>query len=43
MAVKFNVCLIVASEISGEPEYRALPDRRPIISDLTVDGTIFIL
>ena len=23
-----------------EPEYRALPDRWPIISDLTVDGTI---
>ena len=23
-----------------EPEYRALPDRRPIISDLTVDGTM---
>ena len=43
MAVKFNVCLIVASEISREPEYRALPDRRPIISDLTVDGTMFIL
>ena len=40
MAVKFNVCLIVASEISREPEYRALPDRRPIISDLTVDGTM---
>jgi len=23
-----------------EPEYRALPDRHPIISDLTVDGTM---
>ncbi len=41
MAVKFNVCIIVTSQISREPKYRALSDRRPIISNLTVDGTMF--
>lgn len=39
IAVKFNFCLIVTSQISREPEYR--PDRRPVINDLTVDGSLF--
>ncbi len=41
IAVKFNICLIVTSQISREPEYRALSERRPIISDLTTSGTLF--
>ena len=39
MTVKFNICLIVTSQISREPEYRS--DKRPIISDLTTNGTLF--
>jgi replicative DNA helicase len=39
IAVKFNICLIVTSQISREPEYRL--DRRPIISDLTTGGKLF--
>ncbi len=41
IAVKFNICLIVTSQISREPEYRAFSDRRPIINDLTTSGTLF--
>lgn len=41
IAVKFNICLIVTSQISREPEYRALSDRRPIVNDLTTSGTLF--
>jgi len=41
IAVKFNICLIVTSQISREPEYRALSERRPIINDLTTSGTLF--
>jgi replicative DNA helicase len=39
MAVKFNICLIVTSQISREPEYRS--DKRPIINDLTTNGKLF--
>jgi replicative DNA helicase len=39
IAVKFNVCLIVTSQISRAPEYRS--DKRPIINDLTVDDSLF--
>jgi replicative DNA helicase len=39
IAVKFNICLIVTSQISREPEYRS--DRRPIINDLTTSGKLF--
>ena len=39
IAVKFNICLIVTSQISREPEYRL--DRRPIINDLTIGGKLF--
>ncbi len=39
IAVKFNVCLIVTSQISREPEYRS--DKRPIINDLTLGGSLF--
>jgi replicative DNA helicase len=39
IAVKFKVCLIVTSQIGREPEYRS--DRRPIINDLTVGGSLF--
>ncbi len=41
IAVKFNICLIVTSQIGRDPEYRALSDRRPIINDLTTSGTLF--
>ena len=33
ISVKFNICLIVTSQISREPEYRS--DKRPVINDLT--------
>jgi replicative DNA helicase len=41
IAVKYNVCIIVASQIRRDLEYRAITDRRPIISDLTASGSIF--
>jgi replicative DNA helicase len=41
IAVKSNVCVIVASQIRRDPECRAITDRRPIISDLTAGGSIF--
>ncbi|HPW66445.1 MAG TPA: DnaB-like helicase C-terminal domain-containing protein [Salinivirgaceae bacterium] len=41
IAVKFNICLIVNSQIHRGPEYRALSDRRPIINDLTAGSSIF--
>lgn len=43
IAVKLNICMIVNSQISRKPEYRALSDRRPKISDLTTSGSIFNL
>lgn len=39
IAEKFNVCLIVTSQISRAPEYRS--DKRPIINDLTFDDSLF--
>ncbi len=39
IAVKFNICLIVTSQIGREPEYRS--DKRPIINDLTTNGKLF--
>lgn len=39
ISVKFNICLIVTSQIGREPEYRS--DKRPIINDLITDGKIF--
>jgi replicative DNA helicase len=39
IAVKFNVCLIVTSQLSRAPEYRS--DKRPIINDLTLGGSLF--
>lgn len=39
ITVKFNICLIVTSQISREPEYRS--DKRPIINDLTTYGKLF--
>ena len=41
IAVKYNVCIIVASQIRRDLEYRAITDRRPIISDLTASGSTF--
>ena len=41
IAVKYNVCIIVASQIRRDLEFRAITDRRPIISDLTASGSIF--
>ena len=41
IAVKFNICLIVTSQISRKPEYRS--DKRPIINDLTTGGKLFNL
>lgn len=39
IALKFNICLIVTSQISREPEYRS--DKRPIINDLTNSSKMF--
>jgi replicative DNA helicase len=39
ITVKFNICLIVTSQISREPEYRS--DKRPIINDLITSGKLF--
>ena len=39
IAVKFNICLIVTSQIGREPEYRS--DKRPIINDLITNGKLF--
>ena len=39
ISVKFNICLIVTSQISREPEYRS--DKRPVINDLTTNGKLF--
>ena len=39
ISVKFNICLIVTSQISRGPEYRS--DKRPIIKDLTTNGKLF--
>lgn len=41
IAVKCNICIIVASQISRDLEYRALADRRPIIKDLTANSSLF--
>lgn len=38
-AVKFNICIIVTSQISREPDYRS--DKRPIIEDLTTSCKMF--
>ncbi len=39
IALKFNICLIVTSQIGREPEFRL--DKRPIINDLTTSGKLF--
>ncbi len=39
IAVKFNICIIVTSQISREPDYRS--DKRPIIQDLTSSCKMF--
>jgi replicative DNA helicase len=41
IAVKYNVCLIVSSQLGRQPEYRV--DKRPVISDLTAIGSLFSL
>lgn len=41
IAVKFNICLLVNSQIRRELEYRAISDRRPIISDLMMSRPVF--
>lgn len=41
IAVKFNICMLVNSQIRRELEYREISDRRPKISDLMMSRTLF--
>lgn len=41
IAVTYNICFIVSSQIGRDPEKRVLLDRRPNIGDLTANGKLF--